>query len=234
MAQVYGYDEQDNDLRLFPSEADWERQLTVSGIKRYLTGHLRNQLVRELPVAIEAFKKASAETRVGTGFWGLVRMVLAPVSFLGALYRGNDSTDNAIEFLEEYVGRRQSRPAYLDLSALLFVMFRHGLIHTSMPKVVERDDGRIIGWGVTFNPADHLTKKSDTNSITLFLSPEQLYHDLVQAIDSYVRDFDGPVQAQLVAAFKRGYLTMGTINRVSGLPLSTSARLRVTRSLNTL
>jgi hypothetical protein len=234
MAQVYGYKEQDNDFRLFPSEADWEGQVTVNGIKRYVTDHLRNQLVRELPVAIKAFKRASAETGVGTGFWSLVRMVLAPVSFLGALYRGSDNTDNAIEFLEEYVGRRQNRPTYRDLSALLFVMFRHGLIHTSMPEVIERDDGVIVGWGVTLNPQDHLTKKSATNSITLFLSPEQLYQDLLQAIDSYVGDFDGPQQAQLTAAFKRGFLSMATINRVSGLRLSASARQRVKRSLNTL
>lgn len=172
--------------------------------------------------------------RVGAGFWALVRMVLAPVSFLGALYRGHDNTENAIEFLEEYIGRRQNRPAYLDLSALIFVMFRHGLIHTSMPKVIERDDGMIIGWGVSLNPADHLTKKTSTNSITLVLSPEQLYQDLVQGIDIYVRDFDGPRQAQLVAAFKRGHLSMATINRVSALPLSASARQRVTTSLTTL
>jgi hypothetical protein len=87
MAQVYGYNEQDNDLRLFPSEADWERQLTYNGIKRYLTDYLRNQLVRELPVAIDAFKRVTAATGVGIGFWGLVRMVYAPVSFLGTLYK---------------------------------------------------------------------------------------------------------------------------------------------------
>jgi hypothetical protein len=172
MAKVYAYKMQDNDLRLFPSEADWERQLTVDGIKRYLNDHLRNQLVREVPVAIDAFKKASAATGVGMGFWALVRMVLAPVSFLGALYRGHDNTDNAIEFLEEYIGRRQNRAVYLDLSALTFVMFRHGLIHTSMPKVIERDDGAIIGWEVSLNPADHLTTKTSTNVITLVLSPE--------------------------------------------------------------
>ncbi len=135
MAQVYGYKELVNDFRFFPSEADWERQLTVDGIKQYLTEHLRNQLVREIPIAIDAFKRATAETGAGTGFWGLVRMIFAPVSFLGALFRGSDSTDNAIDFLEEYVGQRQSRPEYMNLSALIFVMYRHGLMHTSMPKV---------------------------------------------------------------------------------------------------
>jgi len=117
MARVFAYKVQDNDLRLFPSEADWERQLSIDGIKRYLTDHLRNQLVREVPVAIEAYKRASATTGVGTGFWALVRMVLVPVSFLGELYRGQHSTDNSIEFLEEYIGRRQNRAAYLVRNA---------------------------------------------------------------------------------------------------------------------
>ena len=235
MAQVYGYKEQDNDFRLFSSEVDWEKQLTVNGVKRYLKDHLRNQLVRELPLAIDAFKKASNATRVGTGFWGLARMVFAPVSFLGALYKGSDSTDNAIDFLEEYIGRRQNRQAYLDLSAPIFVMYRHGLIHTAMPKVIERDDGVIVGWGVTLNPQEHLTKKIAAKSITLLLSPEQLYQDLVQAIDSYAGDFDGPQQTQLFDAFKSGFLTMATINRVHAVKkMSRVSAKKVTRSLNTL
>jgi hypothetical protein len=234
MTQVYGYKEQDNDFRFFPSEADWERQLTCNGIKRYLTDHLRNQLVREIPVAIDAFKRATAATGVGIGFWGMVRMVCAPVSFLGTLYRGSDSTDNAIDFLEEYVGRRQNHPSYIHLSALIFVMYRHGLIHTSMPKVIERDDGVLVGWAVSLDPSRHLTTHWDQNIVNVFLSPEQLYKDVVQAIDIYVSDFDTPLQAQLAVAFKKGFLSMATINKVNQLTLSTSARQRVTSSLNTL
>lgn len=190
--------------------------------------------MREIPVAIDAFKEASAATGVGIGFWGLARMIFAPVSFLGALYKGYDSTDNAIDFLEEYIGRRQSRPVYLNLSALIFVMYRHGLIHTSMPKIIERDDGVLIGWDVTLDPSVHLTKNSGPSTVTVVLSPEQLYRDLVEAIDIYVSDFEGPQQAQLVGAFKKGYLSMATINRVNQLPLSASARVRVMKSLSTL
>jgi hypothetical protein len=66
MAQVYGYKEQDNDFRFFPSKADWEKQITVDGIKRYLNDHLRIQ-VCELRVAIDAFKKAERDPEVGQG-----------------------------------------------------------------------------------------------------------------------------------------------------------------------
>ncbi len=234
MAKVYGYNVQTGDHSLFASEADWEDQLTVPGIKRYLNDHFRNQLAREVPVAVDAFKAASVRTGIGTGFWALARMVLAPISFLGALYRGSDSTDHAIEFLEEYIGRRQNRPEYLATAALLFVMYRHGLIHTSMPKVIERDAGLIVGWGVTLAPSGHLTRQRGANSVTILLSPEQLYLDLVQAIDLYAADFDGGQQAELVRAFKAGYLTMATADTLASLRVSAPTRAKIVTYLNTL
>lgn len=235
--KVWGYDYGLNDFTLFASEAEWEAKTTVPAAKRYLTDHLRVQLTREVPVAIRAFMAESQETKVGVGFWTMLRMTFTPISFLGALYKGSDTTAHAVEFVEEYVGRRGSKPLYLDFFPLVFVMYRHGIVHAAMPKVFERpSDGKVIGWKVTFDPKDHLKVEVGPGGKGAFIGvcPEVLYGDLLKAIDAYIADFDDPSQtATLLTNFKKGFLTMATVFTPSGLPnMGAAAKAKLEACLN--
>jgi hypothetical protein len=212
MPGIYGYDVTKGDFSEFPSAAAWEAQLTVPGIKQYLRDHLRAQLEREIPPAAKMFRDVSAKTGIGVGFWLLARAALTPISFLGALYKGSDSSANAIAFMEEYLGRRLGRTDYERFSALLFTMYRHGLVHLAAPRSLERvSDGLILHWGVSHEPADHFafTKNTDKKRAWLTICPEALCADLVGGIDHYASDFDvAATTAQLVTNFKTGFLSM--------------------------
>jgi hypothetical protein len=115
MAKVYGFNVSGGSP-LFASEADWEKQITVEGAKHYLNDHLLAQLTRDVPPAIDAFIDVHRKKGVEVGFYAVGRMVFPTLSFLGCLYKGDDSTAHAIEFLEEYAGRK-FEPKYLDLGA---------------------------------------------------------------------------------------------------------------------
>lgn len=234
MAKVYGFNVSGGPA-LFASEADWDKQMTVEGAKRYLKDHLLTQLTRDVPPAIDAFIDVYRKTSIGVGFWAVARMVFPTISFLGCLYKGEDSTAHAIEFLEEYAGRK-FEPKYLDLGAAVYIMYRHGLTHTGMPKVIERDDGRPVGWEINLgNPASHLTIDKTGDIIRIIISGERLTQDAGRALENYAADFDGPNQAQLFADFKRGYLTMAKIERIDDIPrMSAGLRSKLRTQLNAL
>jgi hypothetical protein len=217
MSRVWGYDLDLNDFTLFETEGAWEQQTSEETAKGYLRNHLRAQITREIPVANRAFIQESARTGIGSGFWLLLRGILTPVSFLGTLFKGNDSSANSVEFIEEYVGRRQAKNAYLDLFPLVFAQFRHGLVHTAMPKIFMRADGLLVGWRATFDPTEHLTilhepKGSEKNAVYVGVCAEVLYRDVLGGLDRYIADFDdtkrGPT---LLANFKQGFLTMAKV-----------------------
>ena len=230
MARVWGYELGVNDFTLFQTEVDWENQTTAEAAKGYLQNHLREQLIREIPVANEALIQESIRTQIGSGFWLLLRGILTPVSFLGALYKGTDSSTNSVEFIEEYVGRRQAKKAYLDLFPLVYVQFRHGLVHTAMPKVFMRSDGLLVGWLATFEPTEHLTvlrapKGSHGNAVYVGLCAPELYRDVLAGLDIYIADFNDQTKAPaLLANFKKGFLTMATVFVPSDLPGVTMQR----------
>jgi hypothetical protein len=234
MAKVYGYNVTGGSP-LFASEALWDRQMTIEGAKRYLEDHLLTQLTRDVPPAIDAFIKVYKESKVGVGFWAVPRMVFPTVTFLGCLYKGDESTAHAIEFLEDYAGRK-FEPKYLDLGAAVYIMYRHGLTHTGMPKVIERDDGALVGWKITLDEQSrHLAVDKSGSVMKIEISGERLTQDVCRALENYIADFDGPNRAQLFNHFKTGYLTMAKANRIDDIPmLSTGLRAKLKAQLNAL
>ena len=223
MAKVWGYEASSGNFKLFPDDVSWAAQMSKEAAQDYLRNHFREQLTREIPVAIEALRKSSLETQVWTGFWSLLRITLSPISFLGSLYKGTDHSSDAVEFIEEYIGRRAQKSAYLDLFGLVFVMFRHGLIHTAMPKVLERADGLIVGWNVTYDVSENLAidrspGAKGKNAVYVSVCPEAIYKDLLAAVDCYINDFNDPSKApDLLRAFKEGFLRMAKVFRSTDL-----------------
>ncbi len=105
-----------------------------------------------------------------------------------------------------------------------------------MPKVIERDDGRPVGWEIKLgNPAAHLTIDKTSDIIRVIISGERLTQDASRALENYAADLDGPNQAQLLADFKRGYLTMAKIERIDDIPrMSAGLRSKLRTQMNSL
>jgi len=208
---LYAYDEKRGDFRLFKSEQGWRSQITVNGVKRYLREHLKKSVVNDFTPAMAAYEACSRVSGVGVGFFGSLRILFPTVTFLGALFKGTDKAKNAIAFMERYLGK--VNPRYEKLSDLTYTVYRHGLTHTQMPKVVDID-GWIVGWMITYNDAEHLKVKLDADKkhLQIPISPVALFNDLLRAIDLYIQDFDNPrKRAELLLNFENGFVSMARV-----------------------
>jgi hypothetical protein len=52
---------------------------------------------------MNAYREDLRMTKVGKGFFGSLRIIFPTITFLGALYKGKDETDNAVAFMEDYL-----------------------------------------------------------------------------------------------------------------------------------
>jgi hypothetical protein len=227
--RVYGFNVAKPEEPLFTSQAAWKGQMTAAGAKKYLTEHLRTQLSREVPVAIAAFEEANKTSAHDAGFYAVARMVFPVISFLGCLYKGTETTRAAVLFLEKYAD-----PRYRKLAAAIFFIYRHGLIHTAMAKIVERDDKQAFGWRLKLNaPSDHLTIEPGVKIKNIVISLKDLYEDVIKALDAFATDFDGPKKDAMLTRFKRGYLKMAAIERID-VEGSTKMQAKLRASFNSI
>jgi len=212
---VYAYDVNTDDFRIFQNPDDWENQMTFEGAKDYLTNHLMESLKNEFAPAIKAYIEDSTRTGIGKGFFGLLRIVFPTITFLGTLYKGKDESRNAISFMEDYMGN--VNPKYKDISDLIYTVYRHGLMHTQMPKVSEIS-GKIVGWRITYDDGEHLKISKNKSLITIPISPNSFFQELIKALEKYINDFDDPGKnADLLENFKKGFLEMSKVHNESEL-----------------
>jgi hypothetical protein len=215
---------------VFASAEEWRKQLTLQGIQRYLREHVKLSLTREFPVALAAFEKATEETKIGLGHWALVRMLFPYVETLGLLYTGEGKASDAVAFMEEYMGRREGKWGYVYIAPVVYSMYRHGLTHTHMPKMLERADGVVVAWKVTFAKNWHLMIETQQGTKWINFSHSALYDDLVAGLEHYAGDFDDSGRAPgLRRNFEAGFLRMATIERAGDLK---SMRAKVEDCLN--
>jgi hypothetical protein len=206
MQVLYAYRAAINDLDFFISEQDWRSQMTPAAAQGYLRRHLLQSLEDDFEPAYDALKARK------TGFFALPRMLFPTITFLGALYRGEDDAKHAIQFMERFLG--SVKPLYKDLSSIMYIVYRHGLTHTHMPKLLDVD-GSIVGWQITFDEAQHLQLTRMTNYVRFSLGPYTLYSDLKLAIEAYIAEFDGPDRDNILACFLKGYIEMSRVYSAS-------------------
>ncbi len=127
----------------------------------------------------------------------LVLLVFTYIDLLGYLYKGKNSSSNAVEFMREYLGRVDKR--YEEVSGLLYDALRHGYIHLATPKRIKLQDKKILDFSFTRSGRreDYLkvAKMRETQSTgstvdiyRLSLDLPLLYKDLLSAIDKYAED----------------------------------------------
>ena len=96
--RIYGYDESTDDFRLLGSKK-WAKNISSAGAKKYLGNHLLKSLQDDFPPTYRVLKKKSV------GYFALPRIIFPYITFLGSLYKGSDSTESAIEFMTDYMGK---------------------------------------------------------------------------------------------------------------------------------
>jgi len=205
---IYGYFEDKDDLSLSTIK-NWEKKFTYSSAQKYLRNHLLKSLEDDFPVALEVFKKRNI------GFFALPRIIFPYITFLGTLYKGEDKSRHALEFMSDYMGR--VAPEYKFLTGIYYVGYRHGLMHTNMPKIFAFGK-RKFGWRISYAKAT-TNNRTDFLNNSLLLYPELFFEDLRKAINHYINDFSNPKKKlRLFNNFKKGFIEMAKIHYIKDIP----------------
>ncbi len=214
---VYAYDQGSGDFRLFLTAQEWTDHITVSGAISYLKNHLQKSLKDDFYPAYEAYKPAwgGGAYKSRGGFFALPRIVFPYITFLGTLFGGKDSSKNAVNYMYKYLSKVNQTYADKELCDFIYRVYRHGLVHTNMPKVVA-ENGKIFGWRIVFDDSQHLkvddTPRISDKSTLLSISPKKLADEVTYSIDEYIRDLQ--TETVLFDKFKNGFLCMATASIV--------------------
>jgi hypothetical protein len=132
--------------------------MTVDEAKEYLRDNLKSSITNDIYPIIQPDREEG-------GYFGVSRLVLCYVDFLGALYGGYQgerhrpnkrfprgskkiaTSDKALKFIRTILGSIDSH--YQHNADLLYEMHRHGTVHLYAPKFFQRaNDGRKLYWFV--------------------------------------------------------------------------------------
>jgi len=154
---VWAYDPRINDFRLFPTVQEWKDCIDVSGAISYLK-HLQKSLEDDFYPAYEGYRPAwgGGPNKRGGGFFALLQIILPYITFLGTLSSGRESSETAIDYMNKYLSKINPTFGDRDLCQFIYVVYRHGLAHTIMPKTASKN-GKVFGWNITFDVSQHLT-----------------------------------------------------------------------------
>lgn len=123
-------------------------------------------------------------------------LIFTHIDLLGYLYKGKNSSSNAVDFIREYLGRID--PRYKEAGGLLYFALRHGYVHLATPKRIKLKNGIILDF--SFAPAGkpqyHLsvTEREEIERgerlviCRLSVDLSQLYQDMLSAMDTYAED----------------------------------------------
>jgi len=227
--QVYAYDNNTNDFKLMGAR-QWRSQITNTGATNYLRSHLKQSVINDFSVASSAYISDSQNTQVGKGFFALLRILFPTITFLGTLYKGKDYSTNAIAFMNRYLGR--VNPKYRKVSDIIYNVYRHGLMHTQMPKMVKIGT-RLTGWSITYNTSDHLRVRTLGTNALISICPQRLYEDLLRAIEFFITDINNArLQGVRMRYFKQGFVSMAEVFTEKDKSLKSSPRgVRYIKSL---
>jgi hypothetical protein len=116
------------------------------------------------------------------GLFGVPRQFFPYVEYLSGLVFGParagtlGTTSHARDFLMQFMNRVD--PLYGLHAQLLIHMWRHGLIHTYKPKMLQAASGRLIGWSSYVGPRTNATGGTITLShLTPYINSRE-NHDL--------------------------------------------------------
>ena len=203
---LWAYDQEIDDFRIFQTAQGWKDHLKISGAVSYLKEHLQRSLINDFYPAYEAYKREGDK-----GFFALPRIIFPYITFLGALLYGQECSDNAIGYMNKYMGK--VNPIYDDMQLCDFIyrVYRHGLAHTNMPKVVSEND-MVFGWRIVFDDKQHLYINKEPGirgkRALLTISPRKLACEVISSIDEYSRDLRNGTAS--LDAFKEGFCLMAT------------------------
>lgn len=165
--------------------------MDIQRIEKYLREDIKKSIQNDVFPLV-----ASSSVPPQGGLFAAPRLIFAYIDYLGYLYKGQSSSENAVAFVRDYLGKVDKR--YSEVGGLLYHIYRHGTIHEYEPKQIRLKFLRTrVLWFVYKNKAKELhlsgflaEDKFDRSKETLHLRVHlnSLYDDLLSAIDFYIDD----------------------------------------------
>ena len=220
---IYGYFEDIKDGFKVTTIKEWERKTTIHSVKKYLKNHLLSSLEDDFIVVHSVLKKKNV------GYFVLPKVIFPYISFLGSLCYGKNSSESAIKFMVKYMGRVSKEYEYC--AGVYYLGYRHGLLHTNMPKIFSYGKRR-LGWHVSYAKATSVNRRDQLSTNKTFY-PKLFYEDLQKAIQLYIDDFDNPkTREPLFANFKKGFIEMSKIHHIKDIPAGKEVKKYLRKGLN--
>ncbi|MFA6466620.1 MAG: hypothetical protein WCV71_02050 [Patescibacteria group bacterium] len=172
-----------------------------------LMNEIKQSLHDDILTALDIYSKT------GTGFFAIPRLIFPEIDNLGAYMAGTtkNSPKNAIAFIKKYYAI--INPEYTKKGALIYFIYRHGLMHQHVPKFVSYRK-KNIGWQISLTMENTKSTHLMLMDKTIILEGRQLYTDTIFAIDEYIKDLqsDKKVLNNLIIAHQ---MMMSPINKTA-------------------
>lgn len=140
-----------------------------------------------------------------SGFFAILRLIFPEIDHLGSLYKGvnnqNEIASAAIEFMKTYFAR--VNPEYSNKAAFIYIIYRHGLIHSHSPKTMLYDKQLETGWRISMDGKQHLYY----DGYRLSIDGPTFYNDFLKAISFYREDISNEKEG-LARNFNIGFQYM--------------------------
>ncbi len=154
---------------------------------------LRKQVIQNEIVNIKNQIKTDFFEIVGKtkySFFAVPLLVFSMTDYLGSLYKGSNSSRNAVSFMRDYFSR--SNKAYEDCSGILYFVYRHGLTHQRIPKLTQLKlkGGKMSCYITNSATTRHLKgfRMENKSAKGLIICTKSLVEDLIKAVEEYEVD----------------------------------------------
>ncbi len=159
-------------------------------IKRYLTLQIKQSIINDVGIAIDAYSNHFTKYNEGVGYFAIPRLLFPEIDGLGSYITGKPLrvSENLICYMKEIMSQVDKR--YGEYAVFIVTLYRHGLLHQHEPKKF-RYKSKEIGWAFELGslnlPVESLRQNHlNYDGQTLWINMNVFYFDVLASIDLFL------------------------------------------------
>lgn len=199
--------------------------------------------LRDVVAQTARFETGRLVTSQDTAFFGAVRAVMSDLEYVASLYCGWDGKNRrriqtaakTISFMDEVVAPTTGNSGYSMYGPHLYELYRCGLIHQRLPKVLTSATARtqLLGWALMYARVDglgpsrgnveveHLRLEVVDDDLALLpVSVLAIYDDFLAACDSFANLLEAEAAAGGSKLLTRWWQTWNALGSPEGTELT--------------
>jgi len=167
---------------------------------------IKASLEKDVNFAIRKYMDYYDDTKHGVGLRSIPRLIFPEIDNLGSYLAGTtrQSSKNAIQFMKKYFSI--ANPEYDSKSTFIYIIYRHGLMHQHIPKLLSYK-GKVVGWRIDLTEPGQLSSHLQRDGDSIIIDGQQLLEDMFKAIEKYKDDIEKN-EPNLLQNFKNAHKEM--------------------------